>query len=263
MARYSELAYASLHKGIKVLQADLKTEQGQKVLHRELAKAQVLITSFRPSALTRLNLSWKQLHQQYPALSQIAIVGSPGTGAEEAGHDLTYQAQAGLITDLALPPTLYADMGGALLASEAVLQAVLAQKTKGKGVRLEVALSEAAHWAALPRTWGLIHGQTALGGAHAGYQVYACLDGRLALAALEPHFARRLAQVVGLPLKADHDAEVMASMLNPATRKHLQGYFKRMTRSQLEALAAERDIPMHTMGPTTALASNLRGKKAG
>ena len=116
MSRYSEPAYAQLHEGIKLLTADLKTEAGQKALQRELAKTDVLLTSFRPSALAKLGLNWKSLHRLYPALSLIAIVGSPGERAEEPGHDLTYLAENGLVTGLDLPATLYADMGGSLMA---------------------------------------------------------------------------------------------------------------------------------------------------
>jgi alpha-methylacyl-CoA racemase len=65
----------------------------------------------------------------------VAIVGAPGERAEEPGHDLTYLADAGLVTGLDLPATLFADMGGALMASEAVLKAVLVRQTSGKGSR--------------------------------------------------------------------------------------------------------------------------------
>ena len=89
MGYYNKSTYAQLHEGMRVMTADLKTEKGQTALHRELAKADVLLTSFRPSALVKLKLEWKTLHKMYPALSQVAIVGAPGARAEEPGHDLT------------------------------------------------------------------------------------------------------------------------------------------------------------------------------
>ena len=132
MALYSQAAYAQLHAGVRMVQADLKTAQGQRVLHRQLAKTDVLLTSFRPSALNKLGLSWKLLHQQYPQLSMVAIVGASGARAEESGHDLTYMAENDLIPGLDLPASLYADMGGSLMASEAVLQATLIQRSTSK-----------------------------------------------------------------------------------------------------------------------------------
>ena len=116
MTHYNEAAYAEMHEGIARQTADLKTEAGQKRLQRELAKTDVLLTSFRPSALEKLGLNWKKLHRLYPALSLITIVGSPGADAEIPGHDLTYQAQNDLVPGLDLPATLYADMGGSPLS---------------------------------------------------------------------------------------------------------------------------------------------------
>src|ERR1051325_8536447 len=114
MRHYAPAAYAELHAGVKVLPADLKAPEGRKVLERELAKADVLLTSFRPSALHKLGLGWKDLHARYPSLSQIAIVGAPGAAAEEPGHDLTYLAGHDLVPGTELPATLYADMSGSL-----------------------------------------------------------------------------------------------------------------------------------------------------
>jgi alpha-methylacyl-CoA racemase len=242
MGQYNPTAYTTLHTGIKVIGLDLKAQKGQERLHRELARTDVLLTSFRPSALAKLGLSWKALHKAYPALSVIAIVGAPGARAEEPGHDLTYLADAGLVTGLDLPATLFADMGGALMASEAALQAVLVQRTSGKGTFQEVALSEAAAWLALPRTWGLTQPKGAVGGAHAGYRVYPCKDGRVAVAALEPHFAASLCAAAGVAMSG------MGTMFQPATHQAIATFLAGQTRRQLDALATARDIPLHTLG---------------
>jgi crotonobetainyl-CoA:carnitine CoA-transferase CaiB-like acyl-CoA transferase len=241
MGLYNRSVYDALHQGVRITTADLKTEKGQKQLHRELAKTDVLIASFRPSALKKLGLEWPTLHKMYPMLSMVAIFGAPDERAEEAGHDLTYVAENGLIGGLEMPPTLYADMGGSLMTSEAVLKARLQQLQKGKGVRLTIALSQAAAYLALPRTWGLTTPGSALGGAHAGYRVYPCQDGRVALAALEPHFAARLAVEVGLT-----KSHVIA-MFAPETQTAIANFLLHKSRQQLEALAKERDIPLHTL----------------
>ncbi|RYY78541.1 MAG: CoA transferase, partial [Comamonadaceae bacterium] len=140
MGQYAPTAYAQLHDGVTHVQADLKTAEGQQTLQAELAQADVVITSFRPSALRKLGLAWDALHARHPRLSLVAIVGAPGARAEEPGHDLTYLAESGLVTGLELPPTLYADMAGSLMASEAVLQALLlrAASKDGAGVQIEV-----------------------------------------------------------------------------------------------------------------------------
>ena len=241
MRLYSAQAYAALHTGVRVVVADLKIAKGQKAIHRELARADVLLTSFRPSALKKLGLEFKTLRALYPTLSQVAIVGAPGSLAEIPGHDLTYMAENDLITGLNLPATLYADMGGALMASEAVLQAMLCRATNGKGVYLEVALSNSAAWLALPRAWGLTTSGTVVGGGHAGYKVYPCQDGRVAVAALEPHFASRLCEAAGLNTSAA-DAP-----LAPATHRAVAAWMLGKTRAQLDSLALANDIPLCTL----------------
>jgi alpha-methylacyl-CoA racemase len=241
MGHYQPNAYAVLHEGVRIVTADLKTEAGQKLLHRELAKTDVLLTSFRPSAMSKLGLEWKTLRKKYPALSLVAIVGAPGARAEEPGHDLTYMADNGLVNGLDLPPTLFADMGGALLSSEAVLQAVALQQRKGKGVALEVALSEAAAWLALPRTWGLTTPAGTVGGAHAGYRVYPCKDGRVAVAALEPHFAKALCEAAGVTETG------RTAMVNPGTHRAVEAFLLTRTRKQLDKLGVDKDIPLHTL----------------
>jgi alpha-methylacyl-CoA racemase len=239
MAHYNRATYAALHEGVRIETADLKTEAGVAQLHRALDQTEVLLTSFRPSALARFGLGWEALHARHPALSQVAIVGAPGARAEEPGHDLTYLAESGLVTGTELPPTLYADMGGALLASEAVLKAVLCARAQpGTGVYLEVALNASADWLALPRSWGLTRPTGAVGGAHAGYRVYPCADGRVAVAALEPHFAGRLCEAAGLGPQ---------DMMAPATREALAAWLRTRTRAELEDMARERDVPLLTL----------------
>ena len=85
-------------------------------------------------------------------------------------------------------------------------------------------------------------------GAHAGYRVYACADGRVAVAALEPHFAQRLCQAVGVP-GADTPQAALALMFRSATHHAVAEYFAGQTRAELDRLAAAQDIPLHTLAP--------------
>ena len=242
MALYSPQAYADMHQGIRVVQAHLKTEEGQAALHAELECTDVLITSFRPSALIKLGLGWDALQARYPRLSLVRIVGAAGERAEEPGHDLTYLADAGLATGTEMPPTLYADMGGALMASEAVLQALLVRAQTGQGTLLEVALADAAAWLAQPRHWGLTTPDGDVGGAHAGYRIYPCKNGRVAVAALEAHFAQRLCEAAGVKI-----AHPVKDVFRPAVHQAIAAFVASKTRKELDTLAEARDIPLLTL----------------
>ena len=242
MQHYTPEGYAQLHAGIQEITLDLKDPRGQAALQRRLARTDILLTSFRPSALRKLGLDWKSLQARHPQLSLVQVVGAPGPLAEVPGHDLTYQAEVGLVPDLALPASLFADMGGALMASEAALQAVLLQKTRGRGTLHEVALSSAAAWLALPRQWQMTTPRGAVGGAHAGYRIYPCKNGRVAVAALEAHFAQRLCEAVGVTI-----AHPVRDLFKPAVHQAVAAFVASRTRRQLEALAQARDIPLHTL----------------
>ena len=242
MKAYTPAGYAMLHTGVRELTLDLKDPKGQAHLHKRLTSTDVLITSFRPSALSKLGLKWSALRKLYPQLSLIQIVGAPGPLAEVPGHDLTYQAEVGLVPGLQLPASLFADMGGALMASEATLQAVLEQKNTGRGCLREVALSEAAAWLALPRDWRMTTPDGPVGGAHCGYGLYPCKDGRVAVAALEPHFAQRLCEAAGV--KITHSIK---DLLKPTVAQAVARFFKRHSMAELTTLSQERDIPLLTM----------------
>ena len=240
MQAYTPQGYALLHQGVRELTLDLKQARGQTALMKELARSDVLLTSFRPSALAKLGLGWRALHKALPHLSLVQIVGAPGPLAEIPGHDLTYQAEVGLVPSLNLPASLFADMGGALMASEAALKAVLMQRSSGKGSFHEVALSEAAAWLALPRDWKMTTPEGAVGGAHAGYRIYPCQDGRVAVAALEPHFAQRLCEAAGVSI-----THPVKDLFKPQVHAAIAAWLASKTRKQLGQLAQERDIPMH------------------
>lgn len=127
------------------------------------------------------------------------------------------------------------------MASEAVLKAVLAHKTSGRTSFQEVALSDAAAWLALPRHWGLTQPSGAVGGAHAGYRLYPCKNGRVAVAALEPHFAAALCAAAGVAIDA------RSTLFKPQTHAAIAAFFLGKTRQQLDRLGLEKDIPLHTL----------------
>lgn len=244
MGLYCPDAYAQMHDRVQTLQADLKTAEGQASLHAQLAQTDVLLTSFRPSALSKLGLGWEALQQRYPRLSLVRVVGSAGELADVPGHDLTYQAEAGLVHSTALPPSLFADMAGALMASEAVLQAVLVSSRSGRGILREVGLAQAAQWLALPWHWGLTQPAGDVGGAHAGYRIYACADGIVAVAALEPHFAQRLCEAADLLFSHPTD------MRKPEIHQGVARFLAARSCAELMQLAQDRDIPLHALPQT-------------
>jgi len=164
--------YQALHAGARVHRLDLKSEAGKAQALALLAEADLLVTAQRPAALARLGLDRESLHARLPRLCQVAIVGHAAPNQHLAGHDLTYQASAGLLSPPAVPATLYADMAGAERAVSAALALIVHRSRSGEGGFSEVALADAADWLALPRKHGLTLPGGHIGGGYAGYNLY-------------------------------------------------------------------------------------------
>lgn len=193
LARACPTWYAALHEDVVVEPLDLKTPDDLQRLFAILETSDLLVTSSRPSALERLGLSWRVLHARCPRLCHVAIVGQLPPNENEPGHDLTYQAALGLVAPPQMPPTLLADLGGAEEAVSAALAVLLARERGQLPARVFVSLAESARRFARPHEFGLTSPSGVLGGAWPGYNLYETAHGWIAVAALEPHFVKRLA----------------------------------------------------------------------
>ena len=194
LARAAAGWYAGLCAGMDVRRLDLKSSGGREHVNELLARADLLVTATRPASLQRLGLAWPDVHARHPRLSQIAIVGYAAPRQDVAGHDLTYQAEAGLVTPWAMPRTLIADLAGAQRVVIAALDLLLARERSGKVAYCEIALAECATLFAEPLRHGLTSSTGPLGGAGAAYNIYPTRNGWVAVAALEPHFRAALAR---------------------------------------------------------------------
>ncbi len=221
--------YEHLRQGQQVLELDLKSAAGMSQLWELLEQTDLLLTSSRPAALARLGLAWKDLHQRHPRLVQVAIVGFAEPRQNEPGHDLTYQAELGLLAPPRLPRALIADIGGAQQAVTAAVGLLLARE-RGQGAGCEeVSLAEAADDFAGPLRYGMTTEGGILGGGFAGYGLYETAEGWIAIAALEPAFWERLQSEL--------------QIVDP-TKEDLQEVFRTRTAKEWESWALEHDLPL-------------------
>ena len=228
--------YAELCTHFDVQTIDLKTESGHAHINTLLANADVLITSFRPSSLERLQLGAEQVALRYPRLCQVAIVGNSSPNADVAGHDLTYQATAGLLTPPGMPVTLLADLFGAERAASAAMTLMYRRSLGETDLLAEVSLEHSVQALTAP----IRHRATApdgpLSGVNPLYRLYKAKTGWIALAALEPHFIVRL---------RDAFAEQIAnSKTDFPDAEMLQQTFALRPAAEWEAWGIEHDIPI-------------------
>lgn len=221
--------YERLCRGQRVLKLDLKNPAGQEQIDKLLAQADLLLASFRPSALKRLGLDWEGLHARHSKLCFVGIIGHSAPEEERSGHDLTYQADLGLLRPPQMPSSLFIDLAGAERAVSMCLALLNKTARTGKAGCAWVSLHECARELAEPLQAGLTAPGGLLGGGYALYGLYRANDGWVAIAALEPHFGERLLAELNLK-KAD--------------RAELERIFLQRSASEWEHWAAQRDLPL-------------------
>jgi crotonobetainyl-CoA:carnitine CoA-transferase CaiB-like acyl-CoA transferase len=210
-------AFAILNRGKTSISLDLKDEAGRGKLTSLIKRADILVEQFRPGVMDRLSLGYDDLRQINPRLIYCSIsgYGQSGPRVHEAGHDINYIGNTGLL-DLQpgpadgpiVPPMLAADIaGGSFPAVINILLALRARDQSGQGCRIDIAMTDAMFtftWAALaigaatgrfPKP-----GELWLVGGSPRYQIYPAKDGKLiACGALEPKFWAAFTQAIGLP----------------------------------------------------------------
>ncbi|MDN5795758.1 MAG: CoA transferase [Intrasporangium sp.] len=215
--------YEELVVGQHVVTLDLKDPVGSSSLAALIADADVVLTAMRPSALARLGLT--EIVERHGVVL-VEIVGYDGDRADEAGHDLTYQAVQGTVHAPELPLVPVVDLLGAERAVNAALVGLRRRDRSGAGAHLRVILDDLAWHASAAVRHGLTGPGTVLGGGLPTYGMYATTDGYVAVAALEPHFAERLTAAVG------------------QTREELAARFATKPSAHWESLGRSLDIPV-------------------
>jgi len=208
--------FLMVNRNKRSLTLDLKSNDGRGLLLRLVEGFDVVVESFRPGVMERLGLGYDVLSRRNPRLVYASLSGwgQCGPYRDRAGHDLNYVALTGLLgynvgADGQPHPLAaqVADLGGGTLAALAILAAVIARQTTGRGQCVDVSLFASA-FAWLPTLATSVFatgrayapGTPPLSGGLAQYQVYRTADGRhLSLGALEPKFFAAFCQRVGRP----------------------------------------------------------------
>lgn len=221
----ASINFALLNAGKRSIAVDLKDAGARARLLPLLREADVVIEQFRPGVMQRLGLGYEQVREVNPGVIYCSITGysAAGPSAQVAGHDLTYMADAGLLSlatppgaQPAIPPVLVADIGGGSMPAVInILLALLHRKNTGEGCRLSVSITDnlfAWPYAAVSRgaaldKWPLPGGERLTGGSPR-YQIYRARDGRfIAAAPLEERFWQVFCDCIGLPVALRDDGK--------------------------------------------------------
>ncbi|RIV16573.1 CoA transferase [Alicyclobacillaceae bacterium I2511] len=200
------------NKGSVVL--DMKTPTGREQALALARDADVVLEGFRPQVADRLGIGYVDIKKVNPGVIYCSLTGYGQTGPMSAlaGHDLNYMAISGMLSQFTddrgepvMPKLQLADLLGGVVASEAILAALVNRQRTGKGCRLDVAMTDALM--GLLNTHTLIHAATGyrwgveeLNGHLICYHLYETRDGRtVSLGALETKFWQTFCNEVGHP----------------------------------------------------------------
>lgn len=229
--------YAALTAGCERRRLDLKNGDQRATFDEMLAEHDAYLTATRPAALARLGLDWSSLHARHPLLVNVVITGYPGPESDRPGHDLTYQAEHGLLEPPSMPRTLGADILGAERAVSETLAGLLGRALTGDGVYREAPLSEAARELAEPLRRGATTPGGMLAGGLAGYGIYPAAEGHVAVALLEPHLAQRFLTAAGI---------------EAIDRDTLHALFAQRSAAEWERWAREHGLPLAALASSEA-----------
>ena len=251
-------AFIMVNRGKKSVAVNLKEPEGQEILHRLVARADVFVEQFRAGVPARLGADYESLHKVNPRLVYCAFEGFGPTGpyAARPAHDIDFESLAGILGVTSsdhgrpvIPGVPVADLAAAFNAAFSILAALRRRDATGKGEFVDVSIFDTAvslmvlnlgHYLATGEE--PVAGETILTGQFPFYNIYETKDGRwLSIAVVEPKFWNRLIEILGLPgIAADQFSD-------EAGRKRATGElrkaFRGKTLADWRAVLANEDLP--------------------
>jgi crotonobetainyl-CoA:carnitine CoA-transferase CaiB-like acyl-CoA transferase len=205
--------FHATNRGKRSVICDFRTPEGQEVVRRLVADADVVIENFKVGGLEKYGLDCDSLRKVNPRLIYCSITGfgQDGPYAHRAGYDFIIQGMSGLMSVTGAADgqpqkvgVAVTDIFTGVYAATAILAALVQRGRTGEGQRIDMALldvatsimaNQAMNYLASGKAPGL------MGNAHpnlAPYAVFACRDGWLILATGNDGQYQRLCRILGL-----------------------------------------------------------------
>ena len=213
--------FLSLNRNKRDIAIDLKTPEGQAIVHRLVPSMDVVLVNYRPDTPAKLGIDYETLRALNERIIYVenTAMGTKGPQSHRPGYDLVAQAMTGLLLTggrrddegmpLPLTPAI-ADYGTGLTMAFAVCAALFARERTGKGQRVEATLlatSLALQTNGFMRT-GIDSGRVVDADAgdtrktaramNAYYRAYKTKDSMIAVACLTPVLRRKMANAIGV-----------------------------------------------------------------
>lgn len=211
--------FHSCNRGKRSITVDFRTEEGQEVVRRLIADADILIENFKVGGLAKYGLDYEALSAINPKLIYCSVTGfgQDGPYAHRAGYDFMIQGMGGIM-DLTGNPegdpqkigVAFADIFTGLYGVIGILSALRRRDETGEGEWVDMALLDAQVGVLANQALNyFVSGKSPkrLGNAHPNivpYQVFPARDGHLIIAVGNDGQYKRLCDVLGRPELADN-----------------------------------------------------------
>jgi crotonobetainyl-CoA:carnitine CoA-transferase CaiB-like acyl-CoA transferase len=145
--------HVAFNRGKRNICIDLRTAGGRKIAAELVAKADVVLESFRPGVLDKFGLGYESVHETNPKVIYCSVSGFGQTGpfANRAGVDGILQAMSGFMGLIGNPDsepckvqTPVVDVVTGYIAMIGVLARLLERDRTGRGAPIDVSLFTAA-----------------------------------------------------------------------------------------------------------------------
>ena len=250
-------AFLMLNRNKRSITLNLKKAEGQEILRKLAAKADVFVESYRPGVAERLGVGYQAISQMNERIIYCSIsgFGQSGPYRDLVGHDLTYTAYSGAIGATGskdgppvIPAIQVSDIQAAMYATIAITAALYRREKAGKGEFIDISLMDAAVASMImPMSFHLAgesteRGSSFLSGGAPFYNIYETADRKyVAIAPLEPKFWIELCSV--LRLEKYQDKQLTSEAEANRIREDLAGIFRQKTRDEWVKILNEREIP--------------------
>jgi crotonobetainyl-CoA:carnitine CoA-transferase CaiB-like acyl-CoA transferase len=208
----------SCNRGKQSIAVDFEKPEGQAIVRRLAARADVLIENFKTGGLAKYGLDYESLKAVNSKLIYCSITGFGQTGpyAARAGYDFMIQGMGGIM-DLTGDPAgepqktgvAFADIFSGLYSVIAIQAALARRAITGLGGQIDMALMDAQVSVLANQALNFLVSGNAprrLGNSHPNivpYQVIAVADGHIIIAAGNDRQVRDLCRILGLAGLAD------------------------------------------------------------
>jgi len=247
--------YHAVNRGKEIISLDLKSTADRDRFYEMAATADIVLEGFRPGVIDKLGIGYGELSRRNPRIIVCSIsgYGQAGPYSQRAGHDLNYQALAGVLSisggeETPNPQLQVADTAaGSYAAAMLVVAAALERERTGRGRHIDISMSEQL-LPLMTTTFAAADAEERdpnrdaelLSGGAPCYRVYRTKGGdHITLGALEPKFWLSVVEQIGMPDLAG--AAFHGGPDGPQIAARLAEVFACRTRAEWEAIFAKAD----------------------